>query len=81
MEKSRPLPSSAPSRVFDWLKMLRNGGIVGLLQRDKSGPRAEDFRLLKSRPRVKKQLLVGLQQGRWKTSPQLSRWLKEKHGL
>jgi hypothetical protein len=23
----------------------------------------------------------GLQQGRWKTSPQLSRWLKEKHGL
>jgi hypothetical protein len=69
------------SRVFDWLKMLRNGGIEGLLQRDKPGPRAGDFKLLKGKPRVKKQLQEGLQQGRWKTSPQLSRWLKEKHGL
>lgn len=70
-----------PSRVFDWLKMLRNGGIEGLLQRDKPGPRAGDFKLLKGKPRVKKQLQEGLQEGRWKTSPQLSRWLKEKHGL
>jgi hypothetical protein len=67
--------------VFDWLKMLRNGGIEGLLQRDKPGPRAGDFKLLKGKPRVKKQLQEGLQEGRWKTSPQLSRWLKEKHGL
>ena len=70
-----------PSRVFDWLRMLRNGGIEGLLQRGKPGPRAGEFKLLKDKPRVKKQLQKGLAEGRWKTSPQLSRWLKEKHAL
>ena len=48
------------SRVFDWLKMLREGGVEGLLQRDKPGPRAGDFKLLKGKPRVKQQLQEGL---------------------
>lgn len=69
------------SRVFDWLKMLREGGIEGLLKRDKPGPQKGEFKLLKGKPRIKKQLQEGLAEGRWKTSPQLSRWLKEKHGL
>jgi len=34
------------SRVFDWLKMLREDGVEGLLQRDKPGPCAGDFKLL-----------------------------------
>ena len=67
--------------MFDWLKMLREGGVESLLQRDKPGPRTGDFKLLKGKPLVKKQLQQDLQEGRWKTSPQLSRWLKEKHGL
>jgi hypothetical protein len=70
-----------PSRVFDWLRMLREGGVEGLLKRDKPGPQTGDFKLLKDKPRVKKQVQKGLAEGRWKTSPQLSRWLKEKHGL
>ena len=69
------------SRVFDWLRMLREGGIEGLLKRDKPGPKTGDFKLLKDKPRIKKQVQQGLAEGRWKTSPQLSRWLKEKHGL
>ncbi len=69
------------SRVFDWLRMLREGGIEGLLKRDKPGPRAGEFKLLKDKPRIKKQVQAGLAEGWWKTSPQLSRWLKEKHGL
>lgn len=68
------------TRLFDWLKMLREGGLEGLLQRDKPGPRTGDFKLFKGRPRIQKQLQEGLQEGRWKTSPQLSRWLKYKHG-
>ena len=69
------------SRVFDWLRMLREGGIEGLLKRDKPGPHEGDFKLLKDKPRIKKQVQKGLAEGRWKTSPQLSRWLKDKHGL
>jgi transposase len=69
------------SRVFDWLRMLREGGIEGLLKRGKPGPRTGDFKLLKDKPRIKKQVQQGLAEGRWKTSPQLSRWLKDKHGL
>jgi len=69
------------SRVFDWLRMLREGGIEGLLKRDKPGPRTGDFKLLKGKARIKKEVRKGLAEGRWKTSPQLSRWLKEKHGM
>lgn len=42
------------SRVFDWLKMRRAGGIEGLLQTDKPGPRAGGFKLLKGKPRIQK---------------------------
>ena len=69
------------SRVFDWLRMLREGGIEGLLRRGKPGPTTGEFRLLKDHPRIKKQVQQGLAEGRWKTSVQLSRWLKDKHGL
>ena len=70
-----------PSRVFDWLRMLREGGIEGLLKRDTPGPRQGDFRLLRDKPEVKAQLEEGLREGRWKTAPQLSRWLETEHGM
>jgi transposase len=69
------------SRIFDWLKMLREDGIEGLLKRDKPGLLTGDFHLLKDKPRIKKQVQKGLPKGRWKTSPQLSRWLEEEHGM
>ena len=68
-------------RVFDWLRLTRNGGLEALLKRDKPGPRSGDMRLLKDKPHVKKQVEKGLSEGRWKSAPQLSRWLKAQHGI
>lgn len=68
-------------RVFDWLRLTREGGLEALLKRDKPGPRAGEMRLLKDKPEVKKQLRKGLREGRWVSAPQLSRWLQEEHGL
>ena len=68
-------------RVFDWLRLTRDGGLEALLKREKPGPRSGEFHLLKGKPRIKKQVRQGLEEGRWKSAPQLSRWLKAKHGL
>lgn len=69
------------ARVFDWLRMVRQGGIEKLLERGKPGPATGQMRLLKDQPKVIRQIDKGLKEGRWKSSPQLSRWLKEEHGL
>lgn len=68
-------------RVFDWLKLTRSGGLESLLAREKPGPQAGEPRLLKDRPQIKEQIAQGLAEGRWKSAPQLSRWLKAEHGL
>jgi transposase len=68
-------------RVFDWLRLTREGGLEALLKRDKPGPREGEWRLLKDKPQLKKQIKQGLSEGRWKSAPQLSRWLKAEHGL
>lgn len=68
-------------RVFDWLRLTREGGIEALLKREQPGPKAGDLRLLKDRPEVRQQIQKGLGEGRWKSAPQLSRWLKAEHGL
>ena len=68
-------------RVFDWLRLTREGGLEALLKRDKPGPRTGEWRLLKDKPQLKKQIKKGLSEGRWKSAPQLSRWLKAEHGL
>jgi transposase len=75
------LCSCSVKRVFDWLQQTREGGLEALLKRDKPGPKPGDWHLLKDHPEVKKQLKKGLSQGRWKSAPQLSRWLKEEHSL
>lgn len=68
-------------RVFDWLRMTREGGLEELLKRGKPGPKTGELRLLKGKPQVNKQIKKGLHEGRWSSAPQLSRWLQSEHGL
>jgi transposase len=68
-------------RVFDWLRMTREGGLEALLKRGKPGPQAGEMRLLAEQPQVTEQIKQGLSEGRWKSAPQLSRWLKAEHDM
>ena len=78
-EEIAALCGCSVKRVFDWLRLTRTGGLEALLKRDKPGPRSGDLRLLKDKPHVKEQVEKGLREGRWKSAPQLSRWLKAQH--
>jgi transposase len=69
------------ARVFDWLRLTRQGGLEALLQRAKPGPKEGRWRLLADKPAVRRALEKGLAQGRWASAPQLSRWLLNEHGL
>jgi len=80
-EEIAELCGCSVKRIFDWLRMIREGGLEALLKRGKPGPKAGDLRLLKDKPQVKKQIKKGLGEGRWSSAPQLSRWLKAEHGM
>ena len=69
------------ARVFDWLRLTREGGLQALLQRAKPGPKAGQWRLLADKLAVRRALQKGLAEGRWVSAPQLSRWLLSEHGL
>jgi transposase len=63
-------------RFFDWMNALKAGGLAGLLERQHGGGAV---------PQVKgdarKELLAGLQSGRWKRAKEIQHWLRERHAI
>jgi transposase len=63
-------------RFFDWMNALKAGGLPGLLERQHGGGAA---------PQVQgaacKELLAGLQSGRWKRAKEIQHWLRERHQI
>ena len=63
-------------RFFDWMNALKAGGLVGLLERQHGGGAA---------PQVNgdacKELLAGLQSGRWKRAKEIQHWLRDRHQI
>ena len=63
-------------RFFDWMNALKAGGLAGLLERQHGGGAA---------PQVKgdacKELLAGLQSGRWKRAKEIQQWLRDRHQI
>jgi transposase len=63
-------------QFFDWMNALKAGGLAGLLERQHGGGAA---------PKVKgdacKELLAGLQSGRWKRAKEIQQWLRDRHQI
>jgi len=61
-------------RFFDWIKMLKSGGLTGLLECDHGGG---------ATPRITggvlKELQDGLRAGRWKRAKEVQHWLRQRH--
>lgn len=63
-------------RFFDWMNMLKAGGVEGLLERRHGGgapPRV--------RGKALAELQAGLQAGRWKRAKDIQQWLSQQHGV
>lgn len=63
-------------RFFDWMSLLKAGGIASLLERHHGGgavPQVQGAAL--------KELLAGLQSGRWKRAKEIQHWLRKEHGV
>ena len=69
----------ARGHLFRWLKALREGGIEGLLQRAKPGPKLGSCRRLS--PQVASEMAAKLAAGDFVSAVAAQRWLKEAHGL
>jgi len=61
-------------RFFDWVKMLKTGGLSGLLECAHGGGAAPRIT-----GKVLAELQAGLQAGRWKRAKEIQRWLGQKH--
>jgi putative transposase len=61
-------------RFFDWVKMLKAGGLSGLLECAHGGGAAPRIT-----GKVLAELQAGLQAGRWKRAKEIQRWLSQKH--
>ncbi len=65
------------STMQNWLAQFKAGGLEGLLQRDSGPGRSTPV----AEAKVQRQLLAGLQTGRWTSAAQVATWLQETHGL
>jgi transposase len=63
-------------RFFDWMKALNTGGVAGLLKRQHGGGAVPQVQ-----GEVRKELLAGLQAGRWLRAKEIQNWLQERHGI
>jgi transposase len=63
-------------RFFDWLNALKAGGLAGLLERQHGGGAAPQVH-----GDARKELLAGLQSGRWKRAKEIQHWLRERHAI
>ena len=63
-------------RFFDWMSALKAGGLAGLLERQHGGGAAPQVL-----GEALKELLAGLQSGRWKRAKEIQHWLRKEHGV
>ena len=61
-------------QFFNWITLLKNGGVAGLLERKHGGG---------TQPSVQGKILEefqeGLRKGRWKRAKEIQRWLSSQH--
>ncbi len=69
----------ARGHVFEWLKLVRAGGLETLLERGKPGPKPGGIPSLE--PEVAEQLSAKLADNDFNTAVEAQRWLAEKHGV
>ena len=65
------------STVQNWLAQFEAGGLEGLLARQSGPGRATPV----AEASLQRQLLAGLQAGRWSSAAQVAAWLHETHGI
>ena len=63
-------------RFFDWMNALKAGGLAGLLERKHGGGAVPQVQ-----GEARKELLAGLQSGRWKRAKEIQHWLRERHQI
>jgi transposase len=63
-------------RFFDWMSALKAGGVAGLLERQHGGGAVPQVQA-----DARKELLAGLQAGRWKRAKEIQHWLRERHTI
>ena len=63
-------------RFFDWMNALKSGGLAGLLERQHGGGAVAQVQ-----GEALKELLAGLQSGRWQRAKEIQRWLRQEHGV
>ena len=63
-------------RFFDWMNALKAGGLAGLLERQHGGGAVPQVQ-----GAVRKELLAGLQAGRWKRAKEIQHWLRDRHAI
>jgi transposase len=61
-------------RFFHWVKVLKRGGVAGLLEREHGGGKPPQIQ-----GAALSQLKAGLQDGRWKRAKEIAQWLHERH--
>ena len=65
------------STIQNWLGRFEAGGLEGLLARAGGPGRSTPV----ARAVIQRQLLAGLQAGRWTSAAQVAAWLQETHGI
>ena len=61
-------------QFFNWVKLLKNGGVAGLLERKHGGGTPPSVQ-----GKVLEEFHEGLKQGRWKRAKEIQRWLASQH--
>lgn len=67
----------ARSSVQLWLDAFIQGGVSGLLAREKAPGKASAMQA----PEIQKAVAAGLREGRWRTGPQFAEWMRQTHGI
>ena len=66
----------ADSRVREWTRLYREGGVEGLLTRGNGGGRKG-----RTTPEIKEAIIEKLREGQFRTAKQFKKWLEEEHDL
>jgi transposase len=68
----------ARSTIQEWFDTFRTGGVAALLRDGRADNPGQPGKLPAA---AKAQIQEGLQQGRWRTVPQIQSWLQQAHGV
>ncbi len=63
-------------QFFDWMSALKSGGLAGLLKRQHGSGAVTQVK-----GDARKELLAGLQAGRWKRAKEIQHWLRERQAI